>query len=135
MRIGLLLLALALTSCAPPPTYDDPRRVSRIDKLREARDLCLIQNVPQFDDGRSAPAKVGDYVAMSCASETTKLVELAIPYPSRHTRDAFQEEAVRRATGYVLTARRLEGDANRQRQPPQPQPLAPTPASEPAPLQ
>jgi len=124
------------------PGYDNPKRVGRIESLREARDLCLIQNVPHFDDGRSDPAKIGGYVAMSCSNETTKLVDLAIPYPSRQARDAFQEEAARRATGYVLTARRMESDAiDRQRQPapqqPMPQqPSAPlAPLSEPTPLQ
>lgn len=112
MRIGpILLLALPVVSCAAIPTYDDPKRVARIEKLREARDLCLIQNVHQFDDGTSDAAKVGSSVAMSCGAETTKLVDLAIPYPSQRARDAFQQEAAYRATGYVLTARRMEIDA------------------------
>jgi hypothetical protein len=123
MRIGLLLLALPLASCAAIPTYDDPKRVARIDKLREARDLCLVENVHMFDDGTSNPAKIGNYVAMSCNVQTDKLVDLAIPYPSPKTREAFQEEAVRRATGYVQTSRRIEGDSvDRQRAVPQPAP-------------
>src|SRR5690242_18592023 len=102
MRIFLLvLLALPVAACFAPQ-YEDSRRVSKIDKLREQRDLCLIQHMPQFDDGRSDAAKVGDYTAMSCSNETSKLVELAIPYPSRHDRDAFQQEAASRATGYVM---------------------------------
>ena len=125
MRIGLILLALPLVSCAAIPNYDDPKRVARIAELREERDLCLIQNVPQFDDGASTPAKVGNYVAMSCSVQTTKLVDLAIPYPSQQARSAFQQEAVRLATGYVLTARRIEVDAvdrRRQQQPSKPLP-------------
>lgn len=121
MRIALILLALPLASCAAIPTYNDPRRVAKIEHLREVRNSCLIQSVPQFDDRSSDAAKVGAYVAMSCSVETGKLVELAIPHPSRHDRDAFQEEAVYRATGYVLTARRMEVDAvQRQQQPPTP---------------
>jgi hypothetical protein len=124
MRIAVVLLVLPLVSCAVPPLYEDPKRVSKIDRLRQERDLCLVQNIPQFDDGRSDAAKVGDYVAMSCSNETSKLVELAIPYPSRHDRDAFQQEAAFRATGYVMTARRIETDSiDRQRQPQQPTPL------------
>jgi hypothetical protein len=126
MRIAVVLLVLPLvSSCAPPPLYEDPKRVAKVDRLRAERDLCLVQNIPQFDDGRSDAAKVGDYVAMSCSNETSKLVELAIPYPSRHDRDAFQQEAAFRATGYVMTARRIETDSiDRQRQqPPQPAPL------------
>jgi hypothetical protein len=125
MRIAVVLLVLPLlASCAAPPMYEDPKRVAKIDRLRADRDLCLVQNIPQFDDGRSAAAKVGDYVAMSCSNETSKLVELAIPYPSRHDRDAFQQEAAFRATGYVMTARRIETDSiDRQRQ----QPQQPTP--------
>ena len=126
MRIGFILLALPLVSCAAIPNYDDPKRVARIAELRDARDLCLIQNVPPFDDGASTPAKVGNYVAMSCSVQTTKLVELAIPDPSQQARNAFQQEATRLATGYVLTARRIETDAvDRHRQ--QQQPSKPLP--------
>jgi hypothetical protein len=118
MRIGLILLLLPLASCAAIPVYDDPKRVGRIERLREARDLCLVKNVQAFDDGTSAASKIGNYVAMSCTVETGKLVELAIPRPDQHARSAFQEEAVRRATGYVLTTRRMEADAlERHRQP------------------
>ena len=125
MRIGLISFALLLGSCTAIPTYDDPKRVARIDKLREARDLCLVENVHQFDDGTSDPAKIGNYVAMSCNVQTSKLVDLAIPYPSPKTREAFQEEAARRATGYVQTSRRIEGDSvDRQRVAPQ-QPTPP----------
>ena len=123
MRLGHVLLALSLTACSAIPAvplYQDPKRVAKIEKLREARDLCLIQNVPQFDDGTTSAAKVGNYVAMSCSVATSKLVELAIPFPSRHDRDAFQEEAVLRATGYVMTARRIEADSMQRQQPQQP---------------
>jgi hypothetical protein len=125
MRIGLILLALLLGSCAAIPTYDDPKRVARIDKLREARDLCLVESVHMFDDGTSDPAKIGNYVAMACNVQTGKLVDLAIPYSGPKAREAFQEEAARRATGYVQTSRRIEGDAvDRQRMvPQQPTPL------------
>ena len=58
MRLAVLLLAVPLVSCAAIANYDDPKRVAKIEKLREARDLCLIENVPQFDDGTSAAADV-----------------------------------------------------------------------------
>jgi hypothetical protein len=119
MRIGLVLLALPLAACAGNPMYEDPKRVARIDKLREARDLCLIQNVSRFDTTSPDPAKVGNEVALACADQTARLVELSIPDPSRHARVAFEKEARLRATGYVITARRLESDAiDRHRQPP-----------------
>ena len=110
MRIGLILLLLPLASCAAIPVYDDPKRVGRIERLREGRDLCLVKNVQAFDDGTSAASKIGNYVAMSCTVETGKLVEVTIPRPDQHARSA-QEESVRRATGYVLTTRRMEADA------------------------
>jgi|KBSSwiStaDraftv2_1062776.scaffolds.fasta_scaffold1507201_1 hypothetical protein len=123
MRIGLVLLvALPLAACAAEPVYEDPKRASKVDKLREARDLCLIQNVSRFDNASSNPARVGDEVALACADQTTRLVELAVPYPSQQARAAFEKEARLRATGYVITARRIESDAiNRQRQPGEPQ--------------
>jgi len=122
MRIGLILFALPLASCAVIPSYDDPKRVARIEGLREARDVCLVQNVRQFDDGISDAAKIGNAVAVSCSAETTKLVDLAIPDPSPHTRAAFQQQAAYRATGYVLTARRIEIDAVDRQRPQQPAP-------------
>ncbi len=101
------------------PSYEDPRRVSRVDKLREARDLCLIQNVSRFDVANADPAKVGNQVALACADQTTRLVEMAIPNPTQQARVAFEQESAFRATGYVITARRMEVDAvSRQRQPP-----------------
>ncbi|HEY2870457.1 MAG TPA: hypothetical protein VGJ56_00985 [Reyranella sp.] len=52
---------------------------------------------------------------------------MAIPYAGRRARAAFEQEAAFRATGYVITARRMEGDAiDRQRQPPA-EPQQPTP--------
>jgi hypothetical protein len=124
MRIGPISLALLLGSCAAIPSYDDPKRVARIEKLREARDLCLVENVHQFDDGTSDPAKIGNYVAMACNVQTGKLVDLAIPHPGPKTREAFQEDAARRATGYVQTSRRIGGDSvDRQRVVQQPTPL------------
>ena len=60
-----------------------------------------------FDDGVRRQ-QVGSYVAMSCTVETGKLVELA---SAADRRGALQEEAVRRAAGYVLTTRRMEADA------------------------
>ena len=124
MRIGLISFALLLGSCTSIPTYDDPKRVARIERLREARDLCLVENVHMFDDGTSNPAKIGNYVAMACTVQTSKLVDLAIPNPGPKAREAFQEEAVRRATGYVQTSRHIEGDSvDRQRVAPPPTPL------------
>ncbi len=114
MRGFVVLLALTLAACIAPPQNEDSKPVSKVEKLREERDLCLIQHIPQFDDGRSDAAKVGEYVAMSCANETSKLVELAIPYPSRHDRDAFQQDAAFRATRYVMTVRRMETDSARE---------------------
>jgi hypothetical protein len=110
MRVFPVLLALAVTACAPP-MYEDSKRVAKAEKLREERDLCLIRNAHNFDDGRSDAPKIGEYTAMSCSNETSKLVEMAIPYPSRHDGDAFQQEAAFRATGYVMMARRLETDS------------------------
>jgi hypothetical protein len=124
MRLSPILFALLLGSCTSIPIYDDPKRVARIERLREARDLCLVENVHMFDDGTSNPAKIGNYVAMACTVQTSKLVDLAIPNPGPKAREAFQEEAVRRATGYVQTSRRIEGDSvDRQRVKPPPTPL------------
>ena len=128
MRIALVLLALSLGACAAQPMYEDSKRVAKIDKLREDRDLCLTRNVARFDNLSASPARVGSEIAQACADKTTSLVEFAIPEPSEHDRQAFQKEAAFRATGFVVTARRTEGDpVSRKYQAPPPVPQQPTP--------
>ena len=69
------------------------------------QDNCLKGNVAQFDDQATDARQIGRYVAMSCSVQTEKLVQYAVPYATRQEYAAFQNDAVVRATGYVLSSR------------------------------
>ncbi len=96
-----LATTLAMGACTLPTNV----KIKKIDELRAAQTACLINNVPQFEDGSSEPSKVGRFVAMSCIVETDKLVYYAVPNASAQERQAFLDDATMRATGYVIRAR------------------------------
>jgi len=93
--------ALCLGACTLPTNV----KLKKIDELRAAQTACLVDNVSQFDDHVSEPSKIGRYVAMSCNVQTEKLVYYAVPNPTAKERQAFDEDAAMRATGYVIRAR------------------------------
>ena len=97
-----LAAPLALLGACQLPTNV---AIKRIDSLRAEQDACLKDNVGQFEDRASDARTVGRFVAMSCSVQTEKLVQYAVPYATRQEYDAFQLDATRRATSYVLTAR------------------------------
>ena len=96
-----LATTLAVGACTLPTNV----KIKKIDELRSAQTACLINNVPQFEDGSSEPSKIGRFVAMSCIVETDKLVYYAVPNPTGQERQAFLDDATVRATGYVIRAR------------------------------
>ncbi len=97
----IALVAPCLGACQLPTNV----ALKRIDGLRLEQDNCLKGNVSQFDDQTSDSRQVGRYVAMSCSMQTEKLVQYAVPYATRQEYSAFQNDAVVRATGYVLNSR------------------------------
>ncbi len=99
--IALALAAPCLGACQLPTNV----AIKHIDSLRAEQDACLKGNIPQFEDRASDANQVGRYVAMSCSTQTDKLVQYAVPYATRQEYEAFQRDAVHRAAGYVLTSR------------------------------
>ena len=97
----LAVAALCLGACTLPTNV----KLKKIDELRAAQTACLVNNVPQFDDKSSPPAKIGHFVAMSCNVETEKLVYYAVPHPTEQERNAFERDAAMRATGFVIRSR------------------------------
>jgi len=93
--------ALCLGACTLPTNV----KIKKTDELRAAQTACLVNNVPQFEDRASDPAKIGRFVAMSCNVETEKLVYYAVPSPTPQERHAFEEDAIMRATGFVIHSR------------------------------
>ena len=110
----IVLLALPLGGCGWRPIYEKPVLQEKIERLWKERDDCLLAHAPQFDDG-SDPRKVARYVAMSCTTQTTKLLETTIPEADQKARDAFQAEAERRAADIVLTFRRVDSASEQRR--------------------
>lgn len=111
-----LLLALPAAGCGWP-VYENPPLQVKIERLWKERDDCLLANAPQLDDRSSDIRRVARYVAAACATQTTRLMEMTIPEPDQKARDAFQEEAARRAADIVVTFRRLDvAPAQRQQQ-------------------
>jgi hypothetical protein len=130
-----VLLALPVVGCAGHPNYEKPQHEQKVERLWKERDDCLLANTPQFDDRTSDPRKVAQFVAMSCTTQTTRLLEFTIPQPDQKARDAFQGEAVRRAADIVMTFRRVDTSVDQHRQrtlevpaaAPEPMPASPTP--------
>jgi hypothetical protein len=99
--LALAAPLMSLGACQLPTNV----AIKRVDSLRAEQDACLKANVAQFDDHGSDATQVGRYVAMSCSVQTEKLVQYAVPYATRREYDAFQVDAAKRATGYVLVSR------------------------------
>lgn len=112
----VLLLVLPVGGCGWRPVYENPRLQEKVERLWKERDDCLLANAPQFDDRTSDARKVGRLVAMSCATQTTKLMEMTIPEPDEKAREAFQAEAERRAADIVVTFRRVDAAAGQRNQ-------------------
>ena len=103
MRPALVLLVLLLSACGN--TTGDGRRTATIDKSYKARDACLAKNATvdvttSADDGTIARA-----VALACASETEKLVEVSNRDGDPKVANAIRKDSEFRAMGYVLRAR------------------------------
>jgi hypothetical protein len=106
MRTAAVLLALLLSACAGAyHTSSDGRLDTRINRAYEARDACLAKNAAadvttSADDGTVARA-----VALACASETEKLVEVSNRDGDPETANAIRKDSEFRALGSVLRAR------------------------------
>ena len=100
-----LFLAAGATLSAAACTLPTNVKLKKIDELRAAQTACLVNNVAEFEDRVSEAAKIGRFVAMSCNVETEKLVFYAVPNSTPRERQAFENDAVLRATGYVMRAR------------------------------
>lgn len=97
----LALAAPCLAACQLPTNV----AIKRIDSLRAEQDTCLKNNIAQFEDRGADEKQIGRFVAMSCTTQTDKLVQYAVPYATRKEYQAFQNDAAARATGYVRSSR------------------------------
>jgi len=97
----LALAAPCLAACQLPTNV----AIKHVDSLRAEQDACLKNNIAQFDDRGADDKKVGRFVAMSCTTETDKLIQYAVPNATRKEYQAFQDDAAARAAGYVRSSR------------------------------
>lgn len=100
----LLLAPLCLGACQLPTNV----ATKRVDSLRAEQEACLKDNVAQFEDRAADAKRIGHFIAMSCTTQTDKLVQYAVPYATRREYQAFQDDAAARAAGYVRYARGIQ---------------------------
>jgi hypothetical protein len=103
MRTALVFLVLLLSACGN--TTGDGRRTSKIDKSYAARDACLARNAGADDISNSDPATIARAIALACAPETEKLVEMSNRDGDPRVASAIRKDSEFRAMGYVLRAR------------------------------
>ena len=107
MRTALVLLVLLLGACAEG-TYSSPvdgRLMTRIDRSYAARDACLSRNAGADDISNSDPATLARAIALACAPETQKLVDVSNRDGDPRAAAAIRKDSEFRAMGYVLKAR------------------------------
>ena len=107
MRTAVVFLVLLLSACAEG-TYSSPvdgRLMTRIDKSFAARDACLARNATADDISKSDPATLARAIALACAPETQKLVEVSNRDGDPRAAAAIRKDSEFRAMGYVLRAR------------------------------
>ena len=108
MRPALVLLVLLLSACGN--TTGDGRRTATIDKSYKARDACLSRNAGADDISNSDPATLARAIALACAPETQKLVDVSNRDGDPRAAAAIRKDSEFRAMGYVLKARGQSGD-------------------------
>ena len=80
MRTAVVFLVLLLLSACAEGTYGSPtdgRLATRIERSYAARDACLARNAGADDISNSDPATLARAIALACAPETQKLVEVS----------------------------------------------------------
>jgi hypothetical protein len=107
MRTAPVLLVLLLSACAEG-TYHSPidgRLQTKIDESYAARDACLSRNAGADDISSSAPATIARAVALACAPQTEKLVEVSNRDGDPRVAGAIRKDSEFRAMGFVLRQR------------------------------
>ena len=101
LAVAVLPTLLALGACTLPTNV----ALKDADGLRTAQTSCLKDNVARLNSAGAAPESVAQGAAASCRDVTDKLASYAVPHVSPAERQRFEEDAVRRATGFIAQAR------------------------------
>jgi hypothetical protein len=107
MRLAAVLSLLLLSSaCAGAyHTSSDGRLQTRIDTSYEARDQCLARHSAANDISHSDTRTIAQAVALACAAETERLIEVSNRDGDPKVSAAIRKDSEFRAMGYVLRAR------------------------------
>lgn len=109
LRICLPVVVAFLLSLLGACTLPTNVALKNADSLGKAETNCLKTNVARLNVADTAPEKVAQDAAASCQNETEKLASYAVPHVSPQERQAFEQDAVRRAGVYVAQARNAAG--------------------------
>ena len=105
MRTMIVVLTLPLAACSAEAHYSDPRGMSKINSLYEARDACLARNAASAVSGDASASSAARAISASCQAETDRLIQLSNPHSDPEITAAIRKDTEFRATGYVLKAR------------------------------
>lgn len=106
MRTAVVLPLLLLSACAGAyHTSSDGRLQTKIDTSYEARDKCLARHAAANDISYSDTQTIAQAVALACAAETERLIEVSNRDGDPKVSTAIRKDSEFRAMGYVLRAR------------------------------
>jgi len=106
MRTVAVFLALLLSGCAGAyHTSSDGRLETRINNAYKARDACLAKNAAADVTTSADAGTIARAVALACASETEKLVEVSNRDGDPKVASAIRKDSEFRAMGFVARAR------------------------------
>ena len=106
MRTAAVFLALLLSGCAGAyHTSSDGRLETRINNAYKARDACLAKNATVDVTTSADHGTIARAVALACASETEKLVEVSNRDGDPKVASAIRKDSEFRAMGFVVRAR------------------------------
>jgi hypothetical protein len=105
MRTMIVVLMLPLAACSAEAHYSDPRGMSKLNSLYEARDTCLIRHAASAVSDDASASSAAREISASCQAEVDKLISISNPHNDPEITAAIQKDTEFRATGFVLKAR------------------------------
>ena len=105
MRPMIVVLMLPLAACSANAHYSDPRLMSKINALYDARDACLERNAASYSARDSSASSAAQAISANCRSETDALISLSNPHNDPRIAAAIRSDTEFRARGFVLKVR------------------------------
>ena len=106
MRYVVIFAMLLLAACEGSfVRAGDLGRKANIEKSYEARDACLARNAAADGVGTEDPAMLAHAVALSCSTETDKLIAASDLSGDTKVANQIRKDSEFRALGFVMKAR------------------------------